>query len=112
ELLGGAVEWSTFTGGRVGDGAHVPVMELLRFETGPVGSPLTAAVLLAGGYVLVVGRGWRLGWAMRAWSIALASWGLLWAAGMGWLPIALPPTDFVLAPAGVSIALAAGLGAA
>lgn len=111
-LLGGDVRWSTFTGGRVEESPHVPVLELLRFDTGPIGSPLTAAVLLAAAYVLLVGRDWRLGWAARAWSMALVSWGALWASGMGWLPVALPRTELVLAPAGVAMALAAGLGAA
>src|SRR5690606_27432956 len=86
--------------------------DLLRFDTGPIGSPLNAAVLVAAAYVLVVGRGWRLSWAARAWSIALAAWGVVWAAGMGWVPVALPPTEVLLAPAGAALALSAGLGAA
>ena len=113
ELLGPGVDWSTFTGGRTGDPEHTPLLRILRFDTGPIGSSvLNAAVLVVAAYVLVVGRGWRLTWAARAWSVALVSWGLVWAAGMGWLPVALPPTELVLAPAGVAIALAAGLGAA
>ncbi|WP_195210273.1 glycosyltransferase family 2 protein [Actinomarinicola tropica] len=113
ELASPDAAWSTFVGGRDAEVPHVPISQLLRFDTGPIGSSLlTVAVLVAAAYVLLVGRGWRLAWAARAWSVALVGWGLLWAAGMGWVPVALPPAELLLAPAAVGMALATGLGAA
>ncbi|MBK5223747.1 MAG: glycosyltransferase family 2 protein [Acidimicrobiia bacterium] len=113
EMLSPGGGWSAFTGGRVADSRALGILEITRFDTGPIGSSgLHAAVALAAAYVLVVGRGWRLAWAARAWSIALVSWGLLWASGRGWLPVALPPTEMGLAPAGVAMAMSVGLGAA
>lgn len=113
ELVAGGPVWSAFTGGRDAEVAVPPLGELLRFDTGPTGSSwLNAAVLLAAVYALLVGRGWRFDWAVRAWTIALTSWGLLLAAGLGWLPFAVPRVDVVLAPAAAGIALAVGLGVA
>jgi len=82
---------------------------LLRFATGPVGtSPLTWAFLAAAALPLLIGRGWRAGWAIRMWTVALAAWGLAWAAGRGWVPSV--PAEVVLAPAGAAVALLAGFG--
>ena len=53
---------------------------LLRFQTGPFGNtPLGWAFLVAAALPLVIGRGWRLGWSVRAWFVALAAWGVLLA---------------------------------
>ncbi|HSL58881.1 MAG TPA: glycosyltransferase family 2 protein, partial [Acidimicrobiales bacterium] len=113
ELARGGATWSTFTGGRTTDAPTPTLGDLVRFDTGPTGSALlNAAVLVAATYVLLVGRGWRFDWAVRAWTLALSIWGLVFAAGQGWLPIALPRTDLLLAPAAVGIALAVGLGVA
>jgi len=61
---------------------------------------------------LLVGRGWRLGWAVRAWALALVCWGLLWAQQHGHLDVRLPDPGVVLAPAAAALALAVALGVA
>ncbi len=95
------------------DTAPRPIGELLRFQTGPFGNtPLGWAFLVAAALPLVIGRGWRLGWAIRAWFVALAAWGVLLAAEQGHLPFDLPPAELTLVPAAVGLALSAALGMA
>lgn len=90
-----------------------PLGELLRFQTGPYGNtPLGWAFLVAAGLPLVIGRGWRLAWAIRAWAIALCCWGVLLLAEQGALPFDLPPAEVLLVPAAVGLALSAALGMA
>ncbi|HEX7135134.1 MAG TPA: glycosyltransferase family 2 protein, partial [Iamia sp.] len=90
-----------------------PLGELLRFQTGPYGnSPLGWAFLAAAALPLVIGRGWRLAWAIRCWFIALACWGVLLLAEQGALPFDLPPAEVLLVPAAVGLALSAALGMA
>ncbi len=85
--------------------------ELLRFETGPIGAAPVGYVLLAAAALpLLIGRGWRHGWAVRGWTIALVFWGIAWAGQEGWLDFGLPASDVLLAPAAAGLALAAGLG--
>ena len=87
--------------------------QILRFETGSLGAaPLGWAFLVAGALALVLGRGWRLGWATRAWTIAAVPFAVTWAASRGWITIGLPSSDALLAPAAVGFAFAAGLGIA
>lgn len=90
-----------------------PLGELLRFQTGPYGnSPLGWAFLVAAGLPLVIGRGWRLAWAIRAWFVALASWTVLLLAHQGHLPVGLPAPELLLVPAAAGLALSAALGMA
>ncbi len=87
--------------------------EILRFETGSLGAaPLGWAFLVAGALALVLGRGWRLAWATRAWTIAAVPFALVWAASRGWVTVGLPSAEALLAPAAAALALAAGLGIA
>ncbi len=103
--------WAAVVGAR--DGAGRSFGELLRFQTGPFGdTPLVWAFLVAAALPLVVGRGWRMAWGVRAWFVALASWVALAAAEGGHLPVALPPPEVVLAPAAAGLALATALGMA
>jgi GT2 family glycosyltransferase len=106
--------WSTFTPGHsAASTSELPLTHILRFDTGPIGaSALNAAVLVAAAFVMLVGRDWRLTWAGRAWSIAVCCWLLVWVEAMGWLPVALPPVDLILAPAAAALALSVGLGVA
>lgn len=98
---------------RAGQSPIRPIGELLRFQTGPYGnSPLGWAFLVAAALPLIIGRGWRLAWAVRAWFVALASWAVLLVAQQGHLPIGLPPTEMVLVPAAAGLALSAALGMA
>jgi len=85
--------------------------ELLRFQIGPMGAgPLGWAILVPGVLPLLIAREERLAWAVRGWTLAVASWGLAWAAERGDLPFALPSPDLLLAPAAAGLALAAAMG--
>jgi GT2 family glycosyltransferase len=84
---------------------------LFRFDVGPVGGSLLALGFpIAATLPLLIGRGWRFDWAVRAWTVALVLIGLTWAGGEGRLPLSLPPAETMLAPAAAGMAIAAGLG--
>ena len=87
--------------------------DLLRFDTGPVGTS-ELGYLLAGAAALplLVGRDWRLAWAVRGWILAVATWGVVWAQQEGHLAVRLPDPGVVLAPGAVGLALAVALGVA
>jgi len=99
--------------GAVRDGSGtLTVPEILRFETGPVGAGVAGFAFLVLAVVpILVGRDWRAAWAVRAWTVVVAGWGLLWAAEAGWSPVPFPAAEVVLAPAAAGLALAAGLAA-
>lgn len=105
--------WGTVVG--VGpDPAGAPGLgQLLRFQVGPLGAaPLGWAFLVAAALPLFIGKGWRLAWAVRCWTTALACVLFAWAGGRGWSPVRLESPDVLLAPAALALALAAALGAA
>ncbi len=86
---------------------------ILRFTPNdPSSSALGWAVLVTAALALLIGRQWRLGWAMRGWAVALASWGVLWAGSQGALGGYLPAPELLLAPAAVGLALAGAMGMA
>ena len=88
-------------------------LDLLRLDTGPLGIPALGFCLAgAAALPLLVGREWRLGWAVRAWVVALACWVLLWAQQHGHLAVRLPDPGVVLAPAAAALAFAVALGVA
>ena len=91
----------------------VSALDVIRFHTGPFGSsPLAFALLVAAAAPLLIGRSWRLQWAVRGWTVALVFWAIVWAQQEGALGLPLPPPDVLLAPAGAGLALAAALGVA
>lgn len=97
--------------GAAGPSADVPVSALLRFHSGPFGAGYLAwAVVVAAAVCLVIGRSWRLAWAGRLWTVALACFALAWAGGRGWL--AVPEMEVLLAPAAAALAFATALGGA
>ncbi len=88
-------------------------LDLLRFDTGPLGiAPLGFCLAGAAALPLLVGRDWRLGWAVRAWAVAVACWALLWAQQQGHLHLRLPDPGVLLAPAAAALAFAIALGVA
>lgn len=90
---------------------RVPVTELLRFGSGSEATSLLGwSTVVAAALPLLIGRGWRLSWATRAWFVALACWMLAAAAGWGLLPVPLPPASLLLVPGAVALAFAAALG--
>jgi GT2 family glycosyltransferase len=112
-LLRSGAQWAPFAGSRAGVGGWLSVGHLLRFESGPFGAaPLGWAFLATAALPLIIGRGWRFEWAVRAWFVALACWAAVWTGQQGWLPVALPPVEVLLAPAAAALALASALGMA
>jgi GT2 family glycosyltransferase len=92
--------------------AETPTLgDLFRFDVGPVGgSALAFGFPLAATLPLLIGRGWRFEWAVRAWTVALLLMGLTWIGDGERSSLALPPAETMLAPAGACLALALGLG--
>jgi hypothetical protein len=88
-------------------------LDLLRFDTGSLGmAPLGFCLAGAAALPLLVGRDWRLGWAVRAWAVTLACWAVLWAQQRGHIDVRLPEPGVVLAPGAAALAFAVALGVA
>jgi GT2 family glycosyltransferase len=105
--------WAAVVGVSSTSGYRLGLSEVMRFATGPYGAGMFGwALLVTAVLPLLIGRRWRLGWAVRGWAIAAAGFAATWVVGQGWLADALPAPDVLLAPAAVGIALAAGLGMA
>jgi GT2 family glycosyltransferase len=93
-----------------GPAGRIGLGQALRFDTGPVGhGALGWAFLVVAALPLIIGRGWRLEWAARLWTVAIVFFWLTWAGSRGWIP-ALPP-EVGLAPAAAALAGSAALGA-
>lgn len=96
-----------------GGGLASPVTpgRLVGLSVGAVGSsPLAWGLAVAAALPLLIGRGWRLAWAARLWTIALVFWALDWIGGRGWLGLTPPSPGILLAPAAAALALCVGLG--
>jgi GT2 family glycosyltransferase len=92
---------------------HLTVWDLLRFRTGPTGgSPLSWAVMAAGLVPLLIGRGWRLSWAIRFWTVALLCVAVAYLGQRGWLGASPPGADILLSGAAAALAASVGLGVA
>ena len=90
---------------------EVRFVDLLRFHVGDFGVPILGwALPVAALLPLLLGRGWRFRWAVRAWAITLTCWAVAWAGANGFLGVEVPSPHVVLAPAAASLAFAAGLG--
>ncbi len=88
-------------------------LDLLRFDTGPIGiTPLGFCLAGAAALPLLIGRDWRLGWAVRAWTVAVACWVLVWAQEQGHIDVRLPEPGVLMAPAAAALAFAVALGVA
>lgn len=86
--------------------------ELLRFATGSaVGGRLVWGLLAAGALALVLARGSRFVWAVRAWTLVLMSLLAALAAEHGWTRWDLPRPEVLLAPGAFGLALVIALGA-
>ncbi len=107
---GGAFEsWLGVSGGDRGMSA----LDVAGLRTGEAGlAPATFALAGAALVPLLVGRRWRLGWALRAWALALVCAGVVWAGEQGHLGMPLPDPGVLLAVAAAGLALAVALGVA
>ena len=100
-------------GARPAGGSDLSVAELLRFATGSAaGGRLAWGLLAAAALALVVTRGGRFVWTVRAWSLVLMSVLMALAAEHGWSRWDLPRPEVLLAPGAFGVALAIALGAA
>jgi GT2 family glycosyltransferase len=85
--------------------------EVTRFAIGPaVRSPIAWALVAGSALPLLLGRGIRLVWAARLWSMACASWVLAFAATHGWTGSFTPSESVVLVPAAIAVAAGVALG--
>lgn len=86
-------------------------LDLLALRSGPAARVGVAlALLVAAAVPLLTGRRWRLGWAARAWVVALAFGAVVWAREQGAISTGLPDAGVLLAPAAAGLALAVALG--
>ncbi|MEI7593233.1 MAG: glycosyltransferase family 2 protein [Actinomycetes bacterium] len=109
-LTGG---WTAFVGAWSDGGRAMEIGSILRFETGPFGAPPIGWVFLPVGLLaLLIGRRWRYSWAVRLWVLVLTGFAVVFVAAQGWLSIALPAPEVLLAPSAAALALATGLGMA
>jgi hypothetical protein len=68
------------------------------------------AVLVAAVLPLLIGRAWRVGWAVRGWVLALSCWTLAWVGEQSWFHFGLGPREALLAPGAAGLALCVALG--
>lgn len=90
----------------------LPLGDVLSFRTGPAGAGPAGLVLLAAAVaVLLVGRGTRFAWGVRAWALVVGGCAAAWLPGRLSDSVAVPAPDGLLAVAALGAALAVGLGA-
>jgi hypothetical protein len=88
-------------------------LDVLRRGAGMSGAGALAWGLLpAAAAVLLVGRDWRLTWAIRGWVLALVAWAAAWASWHRTLDLPWPSPDVLLTLGGVGLAVAVGSGVA
>ena len=111
DLLNPSSSGAGFFGPGLAEWRGMSLGAALRMETGALGdAPWGWELLVAAALPLVIGRGWRLAWAVRCWAIVLVHVVTIWAAGRGWLGIAIPSPDVMLAPVGAALAWSVALG--
>ncbi len=106
-------DWASAVNARGVAPSGLDASHILRFATGPVGDTALAwAFLAAAALALLIGKRWRLAWAMRGWTVALVGWGVVFVSSRGYLPGVVPAPEVLLAPGAVGLALAAAMGMA
>ncbi len=103
-------QWSAI-GGLRSDDVRLGLADLMRFHTGPLGGGVIGFVfLIVAALPLVFGREWRLAWATRAWTLALACWAVALLGQQSWFHYAFGPPEALLAPAAAALSVSAALG--
>lgn len=87
------------------------IADVLRLDTGPARAGLALLPLAVAAHPLLVGSGWRLEWAARAWMLALAGFALAWLPGREPLDLPSPPPEAALVLSALGLSIAVGLGA-
>ncbi len=101
--------WRWFVGADSPEVAFDSLADLIRFAPGGVEPRLlTIGVIAAASLVLLIGNGVRLDGGIRAWSLAVVSWVVIWVGRRGWIEIDLPAAELMLVPAATGMALAVG----
>ena len=105
-------DWRTVLG-TASAGEPPTLSSVTRFAVGSVGTSALCWALLGTALLpLLIGRDWRLGWAVRCWALILGGFLGAWVLGQGWISGALPPVSLLLVPAAVGVSLSVGLGVA
>ncbi len=108
-----AADWRSVVGTSSAGVEQLGLDRLLRFETGPWGATsLGYAFVVTAAIALLIGRQWRLSWAVRSWVLSAAGFGGVWVYAQGWIPVDLPVLELLLAPTAVGLALASAMGMA
>ncbi len=109
DALAGGPTWEMLSEAHSSRASTLGLGDILRFAVGPgEASGLVAGFAIPMITPLLIGRAWRFDLAVRLWSVALSSWGLVFAAASGWLPVALPDAAALLGPAAAAVAGLAG----
>jgi len=107
------VRWSVLSGAASLPVRNPDIGALLRMDIGPIGAGLLGyAFVLAGLFVLVVGRSERFTWGARFWVMAMGALGLSFLASRGWLGSGGGALGVMLAPLACGLAVLIGLGVA
>ncbi len=105
--------WQTVVGATSSGGFSLELADVMRFGNGPFGRGVLGWLFVVTAMLpLLIGRKWRLAWAVRSWLVAATGFAIAWVIGQGWLAGWLPSSSVVLVPAALGISLAAGLGMA
>lgn len=102
---------ATLTGLWVGRGELPSGAELITGSVGPVAVGLFGwGLVIAAGYALAAGKGWRLRWALAGWALSLVSWGSTIALANAELLAGAGPELFLM-PAVLGLAISVAMGA-
>jgi len=109
DQLAAGISWVPFADGRSGEATDLALTDILGFGVGSSSAgPLTFLLAIPLALAVLAGRSWRFALAARGWTVALVSWGVVWAASWGVVPFGLPDPALLLAPAAAGVALVAG----
>ncbi len=101
--------WRWFVGPDSPEVAFDSLADLIRFAPGGVEPRLlTIGIIAAASLVLLIGNGVRLDAGIRAWSLAVVSWVVIWVGRRGWIDVELPAVEMMLVPAATGMAMAIG----